>query len=449
MRLPKYPRYKRAKAAEWLGQLPEHWRVTRCREIFRERKEFSTTGEEQLLSVSEYYGIKPRSEVVDEGDFLTRAATLEGYRKCHPRDLVMNYMLAWKSGLGCTDFDGIVSPAYAVFEVRKSDFHYRYYHYLLRTPLAATEFKRFSYGIIDSRLRLYPNTFLGAIFVSVPPITEQRTIADFLDRETGKIDMLAGKKRELIEKLKEKRTALISRIVTRGLNPKVKLKRSGIEWLGDVPHHWGVKPLRHAATRIQTGSTPPTAEEKYYDDGSVPWFGPGSFGDAIILTNPVKLLNVDAIKEGAARLFRKGATMVVTIGATLGKVSSIETNASCNQQITVIETKRREVHPRFITYQLKRLEHTLRAIAPSATLPILAQGEIAGLPVAIPRTEEQAAIADYLDRETAKIDEMIEKVEAAIEKLQEYRTALITAAVTGKIDVRNSASAADSSHDPY
>src|SRR5207249_11519407 len=96
----------------------------------------------------------------------------------------------------------------------------------------------------------------------------------------------------------------------------------------------------------------------------------------------------------------------------------------------------RAIYPRFITYQLKRLEQTLRAIAPSATLPILSQGEIARLSLGVPTVEEQRAIADYLDRETAKIDKMIEKVEAAIEKLQEYRTALITAAVTGKIDVR-------------
>jgi type I restriction enzyme, S subunit len=196
--------------------------------------------------------------------------------------------------------------------------------------------------------------------------------------------------------------------------------------------------LRYVASRIQTGSTPPTAEERYYEDGSVPWFGPGSFGDEIVLSQPVKLLNADAIKDGAARLFRKGATFVVTIGATLGKVSSIENDASCNQQITVVEVKQTEAYPRFITYQLKRLEGTLRSVAPAATLPIFSQGEIARLALAVPRVEEQRAIADYLDRETAKLDRLMEKVEAAIEKLQEYRTALIPAAVTGKIDLRKS-----------
>ena len=135
-------------------------------------------------------------------------------------------------------------------------------------------------------------------------------------------------------------------------------------------------------------------------------------------------------------MFAAGATMVVTIGATLGKVSSLNEAGSCNQQITVIEFDHRRIHPRFATYQLKRLEPALRAIAPSATLPILDQGEIADIALGVPPLPEQAAIAAYLDSETAKLDARVGKVEEAVERLQEYRTALITAAVTGKIDVR-------------
>jgi type I restriction enzyme, S subunit len=129
----------------------------------------------------------------------------------------------------------------------------------------------------------------------------------------------------------------------------------------------------------------------------------------------------------------------VTIGATLGKVSSLREAGSCNQQITAIEFDPRRVHSCFATYQIKRLETALRAVAPSATLPILDQGAIANIMVALPEVREQRAIADFLGRETAKIDQLVAKVEAAIERLREYRTALITAAVTGKIDVRETA----------
>jgi type I restriction enzyme S subunit len=147
-------------------------------------------------------------------------------------------------------------------------------------------------------------------------------------------------------------------------------------------------------------------------------------------------LNESAVKEGAARMFAAGSTMIVTIGATLGKVGSLTEEGSCNQQITVIEFDQRHIHPRFATYQLKRLEAALRAIAPSATLPILDQGEIADISLGIPPLPEQIAIAAYLDAETAKLDSLAAKVETAIERLQEYRTALITSSVTGKIDLR-------------
>lgn len=129
--------------------------------------------------------------------------------------------------------------------------------------------------------------------------------------------------------------------------------------------------------------------------------------------------------------------MIVTIGATLGKIASLKESGSCNQQITVIEFDESKIYPLFGTFQLKRLELALRAIAPSATLPILDQGEIGDIPMAIPPVAEQVAIVDFLNTELSKIDSMIDKVETAISKLMEYRTALITASVTGKINVQN------------
>jgi type I restriction enzyme S subunit len=214
------------------------------------------------------------------------------------------------------------------------------------------------------------------------------------------------------------------------------MKDSGAEWLGMVPEHWNVLAIRRVAIRIQAGSTPPTAEERYYDEGTVPWFGPGSFSDEILLTSPVKWINRVAVTEGVARLFAPASTMVVCIGATLGRVSSTSDYASCNQQITAIEFDTRRVCPRFATYQIKRLEPTLREIAPSATLPILSRSDIGDISLALPTLQEQEAIASFLDRETAKIDDLVGEVHDAISRLSEYRQALITSSVTGKVDLR-------------
>ncbi len=280
----------------------------------------------------------------------------------------------------------------------------------------------------------------------LPPLAEQELICTFLDRKTSGLDAVIVRKHSLVEALKEKRSALISRTVTRGLPPKVaraarigthpKLKPTSVEWLGHVPEHWEIVKVRYIAGRVETGGTPPTIRGDFYEEGTVSWFGPSSFEEQIVLSRPVKLLNQIAVEEGAARVFKVAATLIVTIGATLGKVGALAAEASCNQQITVIEFDETRVYPRFGTYQLKRMEGTLRAIAPSATLPILSQGDVADILMAIPPLPEQRAIADFLDRETAKIDSLVAKVEQAIERLQEYRTALITAAVTGKIDVR-------------
>jgi len=239
-----------------------------------------------------------------------------------------------------------------------------------------------------------------------------------------------------MELLKEKRQAVISHAVTKGLNPHAPMKPSGIEWLGEVPEHWEVMSLRRCKKRIQTGGTPPTADQSYYEDGTVPWFGPGSFDENLTVSEPIKWLNESAVKEGVARVFAAGATMIVTIGATLGKVSSLVEDGSCNQQITVIEFDPRRVCARFATYQIKRLEPALRAIAPSATLPILGLGEVADIDMVIPPLVDQVAIVAHLDAELAKFDTLTAEAQRAIDLLQERRTALISAAVTGQIDVR-------------
>jgi type I restriction enzyme S subunit len=240
MSFPRYPSYKDS-GVELLGDVPAHWQLKRFKHVFKEREERSVSGEELLLSVSAYTGVSPRSEVIDEGDHLSRADSFEGYKLCYKDDLVVNIMLAWNRGLAFTAHQGIVSPAYCVyFVIDGSD--PRFLNYLVRSNEYTLYFKAFSSGVIDSRLRIYPETF-GRLFCGIPPLAEQTAIAEFLDRETGKIDELVVEQRRLMELLKEKRQAVISHAVTRGLNPAAPLKPSGIEWLGDVPEHWDECPL--------------------------------------------------------------------------------------------------------------------------------------------------------------------------------------------------------------
>jgi type I restriction enzyme, S subunit len=435
-----YPAYKDS-GVEWLGKIPAHWGTAPLFTVAREREVPNKRGEEtNVLSLS--YGRIVRRDVSDS--FGLMPESFDTYQIVVKDNLVLRLtdLQNDKRSLrvGLVPERGIITSAYVALDVL-ARLNTRYFFYLLHAYDVTKVFYALGGGVRQTMkfddLKWMP--------MLVPKESEQQAVAVFLDRETAKIDALVVKNERLIDLLREKRIALISRIVTRGLTPaaarpiglptNLPPRLSGLDWLCGTPAHWEPISVRHCARRIQTGSTPPTSEMRYYEDGTIPWYGPSSFDEHIAVSNPVKLLNASAINEGAARMFAPEATMIVTIGATLGKVSSLSQSGSCNQQITCIEFDKRRVHPRFATYQLKSFEGSLRAIAPSATLPILDQREIAGLPP----LPEQLTLSAYLDEETAKLDTLVTKVEAAIERLREYRVALITTAVTGKIDLQEGA----------
>jgi type I restriction enzyme S subunit len=276
------------------------------------------------------------------------------------------------------------------------------------------------------------------------PLPEQRAIADFLDRETAKLDTLAAKKRELIEKLKEKRTALISRTVTAGLPPEAaraagldphpKLKPSGIEWLGEVPEHWEVKRVKYIGTiRYGLGEPP-----EYVDEGL-----------AFIRATDVKRgkIDLDSVRKVSPAdipwsrrpLLSEDEILVVRSGAYTGDSAIVTKEVAGNiagYDMVLTVTKDVSHFVAWIFLSKYMLESQIHLSRLRAAQPHLNAEELGNFIVLIPPVSEQRAIADYLDRETAKIDQMATKVEKAIARLQEYRTALITAAVTGKIDVR-------------
>ncbi len=195
----------------FLGNVPEHWDIRRIKSLFDERVELSDTGTEDLLSVSEYYGVAKRADKV-EGENISRSDSLEGYKLCYVNDIVSNIMLAWKGSLGRTSYNGIVSPAYGVYkpiDVLDSN----YYHYLFRTEAYKGIFRTNSRGIIESRLRLYTTNFL-AIHTIYPPYEEQQQIVGYLDDKCGKIDAIMDKIGSKIERLKELKRSLINEVVT-------------------------------------------------------------------------------------------------------------------------------------------------------------------------------------------------------------------------------------------
>ncbi|PAV27540.1 type I restriction enzyme S subunit [Tamilnaduibacter salinus] len=436
MSYPSYPEYKDA-GFVGLDQVPSHWAIVRFKQILKEVNRGSQTGEEQLLSVSEYYGVKPRMEVMEDGEHLSRAESLEGYKLCEPTDLVMNIMLAWKRGLGVSDHYGIVSPSYAVFRF-VCEVHARYYHYLLRSDEYIGYFKTFSSGVIDSRLRLYPEVF-GRLTGLYPPLNEQTQIARFLDHQTARIDALIAEQQRLIELLKEKRQAVISHAVTKGLDPDVAMKDSGVEWLGEVPEHWSVASLKHALELV--------ADVDHYMptpvDSGIPYVMTGDlrrFASEIDLDS-CKKISRDEFLKLTRKIRTSEGDVIMARYATIGTVSYVDISKEFVVSYSCV-TIRPQVNLvsgiyLFFYFQSDAFIQGISNAINANTQENVGVADLKEVKIALPGIREQKGIVDEVEAKLAKSDALVDKAERSIALMKERRSALISAAVTGKIDVRN------------
>jgi type I restriction enzyme S subunit len=239
--LAPYPAYKES-AIPWLGEIPAHWEVKRGKTIFRPVDIRSVTGEEELLTVSSEHGIVPRRSATVT---MFKAESYVGYKLCWPGDLVINSLWAWARGLGVSNYHGIISSAYGVYRSKTAGIvDTRFIHELVRSAPFHWELQVRSKGVWTSRLQLTDSAFLDAPF-PLPPPEEQAAIARYLDYVDRRIRRYIRAKQQLIKLLTEQKQAIIHQAVTRGLDPDVPFKESGVEWLGQIPAHWEVMALRH------------------------------------------------------------------------------------------------------------------------------------------------------------------------------------------------------------
>ena len=345
-------------------------------------------------------------------------------------------MLAWKRGLGVSHFEGIVSPAYSVFRFRQFASP-KFMHYLLRTDAYVDHFKSRSTGVIDSRLRLYPDTF-SDIKILVPPTTEQTKIAAFLDHETAMIDGLIAKQERLIALLEEKRQAVISHAVTKGLDPTAPLRPSGIDWLGEVPVHWEVKRVKTVSTFMTSG--PRGWSEKIGEDGAI-FVQSGDLNELMeVEFAKAKRVLVANDAETARTQLYDGDVVVCITGAKTGNVAVGTTApdvAFINQHLALVRPAK-NIEAMFLGFLLKSkggqayFEVTQYGLKQGLSLT-----DVNEAPVVLPPLSEQTAIIEYLIRAAKQFVTLNVKAQSAITLLKERRTALISAAVTGKIDLRD------------
>ncbi|MEU3468833.1 restriction endonuclease subunit S [Streptomyces sp. NPDC006687] len=403
----------------WAGNVPSRWRWSRNKELLAESLSVSPEGTEELLSVSHLTGITPRSE---KNVTMTAAESLDGYRLVDAGDLVINTMWAWMGALGVSKQAGIVSPAYGVYRPRpNAAFCPGFYDYLYRSTPYVMEMTRLSRGIWSSRLRIYPDVFLR-MAIPVPPLEEQRAIADYLDRETSRIDTLIEEQQRLIEMLSERRVATVAETLD-------GYERTQVRRLvdHDRPMTYGI---------LQCGEPV---------DGGVVYIGPSDIqGEGQSPDRDALRTTAPEIASAYKRSVLKSGDVVVSIGPAYGKVAVVSDDldgANLTQDTVRVALRPDLVDTRFFVWALlsRQTAEYWDYQVMGATFRRLNLGTLARTPVPLPAIQEQRRIAVYLDEQTAKIDTLIAEAERFIELSRERRSALITAAVTGQIDVREAA----------
>ena len=408
-----YPAY-RPSGVPWLGDVPEHWDVWRGKALLRPVDIRSKTGDEELLTVSAQRGVVPRKSA---NVTMFKAESYVGYKLCWPGDLVINSLWAWAHGLGVSQHHGIVSSAYGVYRPL-SKVHDRFIHLLARSVPFQWELQVRSKGIWVSRLQLTDEEFLRAPF-PLPPLPEQRAIVRYLDHADRRIRRYVSAKRRLIALLEEEKQAIVNRAVTRGLDPNVRLKPSGVEWLGDVPEHWEVRRLRSLAA-IGTGGRD-TINRK--EDGLYPFF--------------VRSQTVERIDTWS---FDGEAVLTAGDGVGVGKVFHyVNGKFDYHQRVYKFSEFRHLLGQFFFHYVRSMLRNEVFQGTAKSTVDSLRLPMLQDFPVALPPPSEQRAIFEYLNEATVDIDSAIVRARRQIELVQEYRTKLIADVVTGKLDVREAA----------
>ncbi|PZP04448.1 MAG: restriction endonuclease subunit S [Pseudomonas protegens] len=420
----KYPAHKDS-GVNWLGDVPAHWDIKKFRYVFDESPEKIT--EEVLgdmLSVSGYRGIEVK-QYDDEGRRRTDDELI-GYRIVRPGQLVVNTMWLNYAGLGVSEYEGHVSPAYRSYWI-DSEMDKRFIHHLMRSGTYVQGYTRLLTGIRPNSLQMGRDDLM--VFpVLLPTKPEQTQIARFLDHETGRIDALIQEQQRLIELLKEKRQAVISHAVTKGLDPAMPMKDSGVEWLGEVPAHWVVS----RAKLVSDIFVPQRNKPELNDSEGIAWVTMEDMNGGYISATNLKVTEL-AADEAGSKVLKKGAVIASCVGR-FGIVAINAVDVVINQQLQAFEP--RKIKAEYLRNIVSISKEYFELIGTAATLVYVNQQGFENLPVLIPSVSEQESICLYVEEANARFDALLSQSFESIQLLQERRSALISAAVTGKIDVR-------------
>lgn len=413
----RYRRYRsyRDTGLAWPCQVPVHWDVVRIKRVCRLAYGEALASDTRVDGAFDVYG--------------SNGAV--GTHEC-PNTFGPCLIVGRKGSFGKVNYSEqpvfVIDTAYLV-DARTTPHDVRWLYYLLLHAALDSATK-------DSAIPGLDREDVYARDVCVCPPDEQHAIASFLDRETARIDALAAKKERLIQLLQEQRTALITHAVTTGLEPNVPLKDSGVEWLREIPEHWAARRIKWMAKMV-SGHTPDKKVESYWLDGDIPWVSLADtkkLRDSDYIADTTWMTTADGIANSSAQVLPEG-TVIFSRDATIGLCAITRLGMAVSQHFIGWVCGQR-VLPEYLLLVLRSMGRELERLSMGATVRTIGMPDVKSLVMPVPPLEEQKAIVDFVRGERSRIDALIAKVREAIDHLKELRSALISAAVTGKIDVR-------------
>lgn len=430
--LKPYAEYKES-CSKWLGAVPVTWEVRNLRTLISKRAE-RDRADLPLLSVAREKGVFVRSLTNADENHNVIPEDLSNYKVARAGNLVINKMKAWQGSMGIAPCDGIVSPAYFVFEFRIAN--HAFGQRLLRSKPYVAHFGQASDGV---RVGQWDLSIPGMrqIPVLVPPPDEQAAIVRFLDWANGRLERAMRAKRKVIALLNEQKQAIIRSAVTRGLDPSAPLKPSSIPWLGSIPQHWEVRKLR-TLFRLQGSGTTPSGEQFY--GGSTNWVMSGDLNDSVVIHTKRSVQKLALETYSTLKIYPPGSLVVAMYGATIGKTGILGEPACTNQACCVLALPVTNAKVRFIQLVVQTAKPHLVSEAYGGGQPNINAEVVRSLRIGLPPVEEQERILESVDDSTGQLDTAISRLEREIELLREYRTRLVADVVTGKLDVREAAS---------
>lgn len=401
----------------YLGEIPAHWRIERIKNHLRFSPD-KNPGNAMILSLYREHGIVPKDSRDDNHNVTSEDTS--NYRYVQVGDFVVNKMKAWQGSMGVSGYEGVVSPAYYVYRFTTDDFDKKYLHYLLRSKCYADEFRRQSGGIRIGQWDL-PKVGFETTYLSVPPKEEQTVIAEYIDAQLNKVDTLVVNVQAQIEKFKAYKQSLITEVVTKGLDPNVPMKDSGVEWIGEIPKHWGIE-------KIKFNVSVNTEKQSDLDLPYIALEHIEGFSGKRIETDSVYDIT-DAI------VAHRGEILFGKLRPYLAKVYVVEEETYVSSEFAVFNVS--TVNNQYFKWYMLSYGFldTINASTYGTKMPRANIDFIKNLYIPILDIVEQKQIASFLDEKCSQIDRLIALKEAKIEKLEQYKKSLIYEYVTGKKEV--------------